>query len=206
MDGFEVLEGLKADPDTHHIPVVIASVLTDIEHKSLALGAADYLVKPFEEDQVLETIQHLIETVDIHLTQGESQFKKILVADDDKDIVAWLKKALTDNDFKVSGAYNGKEALQLARANQPDLILLDLKMPDMDGFEVIEKLKEDKLTAGIPIIVITGSSINKKRDKIKMIGLGAKHLLTKPFTVEELVSEIRRLEKPDTFHNQDTKF
>jgi CheY-like chemotaxis protein len=201
VDGFEVLAQLKADPETRNIPVVIASVLPDMQSKGLSLGAADYLVKPFEEDQVLETVQSLLETVDTRATNGQRHFTKILVVDDDKDIVAWLKKALTNNDFKVSGAYNGKEALQLARANQPDLILLDLKMPDMDGFEVIEQLKDDELTANIPVIVITGSSIDKKRDKIKMVGLDAKHLLTKPFSFEQLVSEIRRLEESESAKN-----
>ncbi|NIV14582.1 MAG: response regulator [Aliifodinibius sp.] len=192
-DGFEILEQLKADPETKDIPVVIASVLTNIRNKSLALGAADYIVKPFDKEQVLKAVQRLIEVIEPHHTN--KRFKKILVVDDDKDIVRWLKEALDDYGFDVSGAYNGQEALLLIQEKQPDLILLDLKMPNMDGFAVIEKLRAEDTTANIPVIVITGSSIDRKRDKIKVLGLGTGHLITKPFTFSELVSEIKRLEQ-----------
>lgn len=192
-DGFEILEQLKADPETKDIPVVIASVLTNIRNKSLALGAADYIVKPFDKEQVLKAVQRLIEVVKPHHTN--KRFKKILVVDDDKDIVRWLKEALGDYGFDVSGAYNGQEALLLIQEKQPDLILLDLKMPNMDGFAVIEKLRAEDTTANIPVIVITGSSIDKKHDKIKVLGLGTGHLITKPFTFSELVLEIKRLEQ-----------
>ena len=192
-DGFEILEQLKSDPEIKDTPVVIASVLTNIRNKSLALGAADYIVKPFDQEQVLQTIQRLVETVETH--QAGLKFKKVLVVDDDKDIVIWLKEALRHSGFEVSGAYNGQEALILVREKQPDLILLDLKMPDMDGFAVIEKLRSEETTANIPIIVITGSSIDKRRDQIKVLGLETSHLITKPFTFDELVSEIKRLEE-----------
>jgi DNA-binding response OmpR family regulator len=194
VDGFDVLEELKADPDTRDIPVVIASVLKDVGKQGMALGAADYLVKPFDKEQVLTTIQKLVETLDE--VGGRSKLNKILIADDDKDIVNWLKMALSDSGFQVRGAYNGREAILLAREDHPDLILLDLKMPIMDGVEVIQELKEESTTADIPIIVITGSSIERENETIKMLGLGAKHLLTKPFSLDELVSEIKRLEQP----------
>lgn len=195
MDGFEVLERLKNDPETAAIPVVVASVLNDARQRGMALGAADYVVKPFDKDTVVETIHKLISTFN---ENGGMILNRILIVDDDKDMVNWLKKSLADNGFIVQGAYNGQEGLLLARENRPDLILLDLLMPGMDGYEMIAKLKETEFTANIPVIVITGHSVDKQNDTIKVVGLGAKNMLTKPFSVEELVAEIKRLEQPAT--------
>ncbi|RME51330.1 MAG: response regulator, partial [Caldilineae bacterium] len=84
-------------------------------------------------------------------------------------------------------------------------ILLDLKMPGMDGLEVIERLKQEEQTAAIPIIVITGSSVDRNSDTIKMLGLGARHLLTKPFSLEDLVAEIKQMEAPSSSSSRKTE-
>jgi two-component system alkaline phosphatase synthesis response regulator PhoP len=116
----------------------------------------------------------------------------VLVVDDDHSIVNWLKEALSANGFTVRGAYNGGEALVLAREDTPDLIIVDLKMPDMDGYEVIRKLRQDSTTSAIPVIIITGNSLDDK-DCVKVLGSEVRHLLTKPFTIETLVEEIKRV-------------
>ncbi len=193
-DGFDILEQLKADPQTKDIPVVIASVLADARQRGMALGAAGYIVKPFDKEQVLDMVGRLVDT--LRLDNVASTVNNILVVDDDKDIVNWLTTELTDNGFAVTGVNNGAEALHLAQAAPPDLILLDMKMPGMDGFTVIKKLKKNQATAQIPVIVITGSSIDSRSDTIKMLGLGAGNLITKPFSLNDLVSEIKRLETP----------
>jgi PAS domain S-box-containing protein len=191
MDGFEVLEQLKEDPVTSSIPVIVVSVVPDAETRGLALGAAGYIGKPFEESQVLSRVQQVLSPLD----SGEGdQLNRVLVVDDDSDIVDWLKVALTNSGFAVQGAYNGHEALALAREDSPDLILLDLKMPDMDGYEVIRRLRGQKSTRDIPVIVITGISIDDDFDQVEILGMGVEHLLTKPFTVETLVEEIKRVE------------
>ncbi|MFQ5578942.1 MAG: PleD family two-component system response regulator [Anaerolineae bacterium] len=143
---------------------------------------------------MLTTIQRLVDTLG---QNGDGlSVQKILIVDDDKDIVNWLRTALSESGFKARGAFNGQEAMLLVKEDPPDLILLDLKMPGMDGVEVIQKLKEQPDTADIPIIVITGSSIDHDSDTIKVLGMGAGHMLTKPFSLDELVSEIKRLELP----------
>lgn len=189
-DGFEVLEALKAAPQTKEIPVVIASVLPNIRNKSLALGASDFLVKPFEKNQVLRTVHRLVETVEDN--KALSNISRVLIVDDDIDIVSWLTNALTEHNFDVYKAFSGQEALSLIDEQPPDLILLDLKLPDLDGFTVIEMLRAQETTANIPVIVITGSSENEIHERIKV--LEEERVITKPFSFQDLVSEIKRLE------------
>jgi len=190
MNGFEVLEQLKGDPTTSEIPVIIVSVVPDAETRGVALGAAGYIGKPFEERQVLSLVQQVLSSVG---GGDNAPLNHILVVDDDRHIVNWLKEALSNNGFVVQGAYNGHEALALAREDSPDLILLDLKMPDMDGYEVIRNLRDGHTTRNIPVIVITGSSFDDDHDHVKVFGMGVEHMLTKPFTVETLVEEIKRV-------------
>jgi DNA-binding response OmpR family regulator len=191
MNGFEVLEQLKEDPTTSDIPVIIVSVVSDAETRGLALGAVGYIGKPFEEHQVLSQIHGVLASLGI----GEREpLNHVLVVDDDRHIVDWLKEALTNSGFVVQGAYNGHEALALAREDSPDLILLDLKMPDMDGYEVIRHLRQEHITRNIPVIVITGTPFDDDYDHIKILGMGVEHMLTKPFSVETLVEEIKRVE------------
>jgi GAF domain-containing protein/DNA-binding response OmpR family regulator/nitrogen-specific signal transduction histidine kinase/HAMP domain-containing protein len=190
MDGFEVLEKLKKDPVTAGIPVIIVSVVPDAETRGLALGAAGYIGKPFEEVQVLNQVRKVLASLGI---MENGRLNHVLVVDDDRHIVDWLKEALTSSGFVVQGAYNGHEALALAREDSPDLILLDLKMPDMDGYEVIRNLRREQATRTIPVIVITGSSFDDDYDHVEILGMGVEHMLTKPFTVETLVEEIKRV-------------
>ena len=185
MDGFEVLERMKADKAIADIPVIIVSIVAEKE-KGFALGAADYVVKPFEEARLLESIRNVLRSLD-----GE-QAKRILVVDDDRDTVTWLLEALKAYGFQARGAYDGAEALRIAREESPDLILLDLKMPGMDGYEFIRRLRSEESTRHIPIIVVTASPVDKEKDRVKMLGMGAKQFLTKPFSAEALVAEIRK--------------
>lgn len=190
IDGFEVLARLKADPATQEIPVIIISVVSDSEQEGFALGAADYVTKPFNHSQVIGVVEQLV------ASGGHAgSLNRILVVDDEPDIVAWLDEALTANGFDVCSADNGPAALELAQTFQPDLILLDIKMPNMDGFEVMRRLRSQEATATIPIIVITGSAVDKDNGKIRMLGLGARQILAKPISIETLVAEIKRMEQ-----------
>jgi PAS domain S-box-containing protein len=190
INGFEVLEQLKGDSATSEIPVIIVSVVPDAETRGLALGAAGYIGKPFEERQVLSLVQEVLSSVG---NGDNALLNHVLVVDDDRHIVNWLKEALSNSGFVVQGAYNGHEAVALAREDSPDLILLDLKMPDMDGYEVIRNLRGQHATRNIPVIVITGSSFDDDYDQVNVFGMGVEHMLTKPFTVETLVEEIKRV-------------
>jgi PAS domain S-box-containing protein len=185
VDGFTVLEQLKENPLTSGIPVVIVSVLTDAE-KGYALGAVDYVVKPFEEPELLEVVQNAL------LSLGESAPHRIVVADDDPEVLALLDEALTLHGYQVWTASDGQEALERVRECEPDLILLDTQMPVVDGYDVIRELKGDESTRPIPVIAITASPVDKERDRVRVLGMEVDQYVTKPLSIEMLIQEIKK--------------
>jgi PAS domain S-box-containing protein len=184
LDGFFVLGRLKEDPVTAPIPVIIISVLTEAG-TGYALGAVDYVAKPFEEDKLLRSVRLALSA------RGEGEQHDLLVVDDDPDILGLLDHALSFHGYHVRKAANGREALDRVADSLPDLILLDLKMPVMDGYEVIRRLKGDESTSGVPIIVITASQVDKEAEKGRVLGMGVLQYITKPLSMETLVREIR---------------
>lgn len=123
--------------------------------------------------------------------------KKILVVDDEKNIVELIKMNLELSGFEVISAYSGGEAINKAISLNPDLILLDLMLPDIDGFEVCRMMKQSEKVKDIPIIMITAKS--EEADKVIGLGLGADDYVTKPFGIRELEARVktvlRRFEK-----------
>ncbi len=190
IDGFMVLEQLKDHPVTAPIPVIIISMLGE-EDKGYALGAVDYVVKPFSEKQLLDSVRQALGP--IRKEDGaEGARNNLLVVDDEQDITTFLVQALSVHGYEVRSASNGLEALERIGESMPDLILLDLKMPGMDGYEVIRHLKGDEATRGIPIIVITASPVDKERDKVRVLGMGVAQYMPKPLSVETIVAEIKK--------------
>jgi DNA-binding response OmpR family regulator len=128
----------------------------------------------------------------------------ILVVDDTPGNLELLMSLLEGNGFTVRPAVNGALALASARSTPPDVILLDIRMPDMDGYEVCRQLKGDPSTRNIPIIFI--SALDEAIDKVKAFGVGGDDFITKPFQIEEVTSriitqmEIQRLRKQDKWH------
>ena len=177
-DGFELLQQLKNDPLTVDIPVVIVSVLGD-QQEGLRMGAVDYLTKPIEPSRLVASVNRVL--------QGPG---KVLVVDDDRDTRDMLQAALEQRGFSVVLTSSGKRALTLARQEHPSLILLDLKLPGMDGYEVLQRLKGMPETADIPVVVITGSLTDDELKNQKILSLGAARFMTKPFAVDELAYEI----------------
>lgn len=119
--------------------------------------------------------------------------QRILVVDDNKDIVHLFKKILSTHGYKVTSAENGHEALKMAFENPPDLILLDLALPKMDGYTVCKKLKESNETSMIPVIMVTCRDTMK--DKIQGLQLGADDYITKPIYYIELLTRVESLLK-----------
>ncbi|HQP91653.1 MAG TPA: response regulator, partial [Candidatus Omnitrophota bacterium] len=107
----------------------------------------DYISKPFRQEELVNTIHKIFSKVD-----GKSVKRAVLVVDDDPDIVDIIAICLKDNNLLAEKAYNGNEALDIVKRKHIDLILLDINMPGMNGFEVIKHLKEDKKTCDIPIV------------------------------------------------------
>jgi len=112
---------------------------------------------------------------------------KILVVDDEKMIVQTLKMSLESDNYIVIEAYTGDGAIRKARSESPDLILLDIMLPDMTGYEICDRLRRDPLTRWIPIIMLTGMG---ETGRIPGLYLGADDYITKPFDMDELKSKI----------------
>jgi DNA-binding response OmpR family regulator len=116
--------------------------------------------------------------------------KKILIVDDERDIIKALTVRLQSNGYGVLGALGGAQGIFMANKEIPDLIILDIRMPDVDGFSVVEKLKQSDRTSRIPIIFLTGSP---ERDvDERAMGLGARFYIKKPYDPEELLDAVRR--------------
>lgn len=115
--------------------------------------------------------------------------EKILVIDDELNIVELLKYNLVLGGYKVLYSLNGKEGLNLAVENKPDLILLDVMLPEMDGFDVCKEMKKNKEIENIPIIMLTAKA--DEFDKILGLELGADDYITKPFSVRELLARVK---------------
>ena len=116
--------------------------------------------------------------------------RKILVVDDERGIVNTLKILLESDNYKVVEAYTGDEAIRQARREVPDMILLDLMLPDMTGYEICNSLREDPLTRSIPIIMLTGLG---ETGRIAGLELGADDYITKPFDLNDLKMRIRNI-------------
>jgi PAS domain S-box-containing protein len=185
VDGLSVLRQLKADPITADIPVVIVSVVPE-PTAGLSLGAAGYLTKPLNEGELLACVRGVLDQLD------GAERNKILVVDDEIDIVGWLKHSLTHYGFRVDEAYDGIQALEAVAADKPDLILLDLKMPRMDGRTTIRRLREQEETRSIPIVVLTAHPVSDETERTQMERMGVREFLNKPVKAEQLVEEVRR--------------
>ncbi|HID20710.1 MAG TPA: response regulator [Methanophagales archaeon] len=151
------------------------------------------IVEMLQKDATLSTIAerlNLTESeVETRISRLSDTRTKILIVDDELDTLLPLKRALELEDFKVIEAQDGVEALEKARSEIPDLVLLDLMLPKLNGFEVCLRLKQAETTSSIPVIMLTAKS--ESSDKIEGIEIGADDYVTKPFDLEELKARIK---------------
>jgi signal transduction histidine kinase/CheY-like chemotaxis protein len=160
IDGWEVLAQLKADPATAAIPVVVVSMLDERGH-GFALGAAEYLVKPIGKDQLLAALYRAAAIPERPHT--------VVAIDDDPLAIELVRASLEPEGWTVLGAATGQEGLALIRERQPSAVLLDLLMPGMDGFEVVEALRADPDTKSVPVVILTSKSMTQQ-DKERLQG------------------------------------
>jgi CheY-like chemotaxis protein len=154
-DGWQVLHDLKADEQTRGIPVIL---LTIIDKKALGfkLGASEYLLKPLDPAAVREALRRV--------TGREGQIH-VLVVDDDPLVADMLHQLLPESDFILESAKDGVAGLEAIEAQRPDVVLLDIMMPRLDGFGVIERLRSNPETQDLPIIVISARELTDEETK-----------------------------------------
>ena len=145
IDGWEVLRRLKADPDVRHIPVVVASVAAN-EGRGRLFGAVDLLTKPIDRSALLRVMWRQL---------VNQNGRRVLVVEDDPEIHSLLNTALEGQGLDLHFVSNGEEALLSLERETPAAILLDLRMPVMDGFEFLDRMRESRYHKGLPVIVIT---------------------------------------------------
>jgi CheY-like chemotaxis protein len=155
VDGWEVLTRLKQDELTADIPVIVVSVV-DNPGLATALGALDYLVKPVEAKDLVDRLSNFTPKD----KAGRSQ-TRVLVVDDEASNREWLQNVLERAGYEVALASGGREGIELAKSRQPDVVMLDLLMPEVNGFAVIEALSADSTTKAIPIMVLTAKQLTE---------------------------------------------
>jgi PAS domain S-box-containing protein len=185
MDGWEFIAEIKKTPALKHIPVVIISIVAD-HAKGFALGAAGVMQKPISRQELYEALLGLGL---FPLTEGKSL--KILVVDDDPKAVELIAVRILGLASTVLRAYGGREAIDAARRELPDLIVLDLMMPEVNGFDVVSALVEDPATASIPVIVVTAKHITLE-DRAKLNGYVMAIMEKANFDRDRFITEVRR--------------
>jgi CheY-like chemotaxis protein len=185
LSGWDFLALVKGDETTARIPVVIVSML-DERGKGLALGAADYLVKPVSRDDLLATLRPIIAA-----RAGDGSCK-VLAIDDDPVAIKLIETVLGEEGFTVVAALSGADGVRAARTERPGLIILDLLMPGVDGFEVVDRLRADPSTAEIPIVILTAKDVAP--EERERLAAHVAHLAAKAsFSRAEFVELVRRI-------------
>jgi CheY-like chemotaxis protein len=179
LDGWTVLAALKGDPALADIPVILVSIV-DEKNKGYALGAADYLVKPIDRDRLARVLRKLC---------GERASREVLVIEDDDLTREVLRGALAGDGWSVAQAENGRVGLTRLAEKIPDVILLDLMMPEMDGFEFIAELRRAPEWRHIPVLVVTARDLSAE-DRRRLSG-GVQQIIQKgAYDRDQLLLEI----------------
>jgi two-component system cell cycle response regulator len=204
MDGLAATRQLKSDPQLRHIPVVAMTgfVGAEEERKALAAGCDGFLSKPFDTRGLLEYLERFLRKAEesaVGAAPAERR-ARILIVDDEPGVVEAFAEQLRSAGYDCLRAAGGFAALQAAQDESPDLILLDVLMPGLDGFEVARRLKGNLKTAGIPIILVT--ALNEVEDKVKGLAAGADEFLGKPVDSAELEVRIKSMLQLTHFQEQ----
>jgi signal transduction histidine kinase len=184
MDGWEFMRRLKADPQLAHTPVVIITVSEDLD-RGLALGARRVLQKPFASEELMAVLAGLLGA------GPDGARARVLVVDDNVKAVELVAAALEAEGYCVLRAYGGAEAIEATRNARPDLVILDLMMSEVSGFEVARALRACEQTARIPILVLTAMDLTAE-DRARLHGNVSAVLEKTSFGSSDLLAELRR--------------
>jgi CheY-like chemotaxis protein len=179
MDGWAVLSALKSDPELSDIPVIMLTIL-DARNMGYALGASDHLTKPIDRDRLAAVLKKYRRDL------------PVLVVDDDADLRRRLRRLLEQDGYTVAEAEHGRDALARLPEISPGLILLDLMMPEMDGFEFVVELRRHEAWRAIPVIVITARDLSAE-DRRRLNGYVEKVLQKGAYSRDALLAEVREL-------------
>lgn len=185
-DGWDVLQELKSDPITQPIPVFIVSVM-DNKERAYSLHADDYFVKPLDRKQIVNRLEALK-----NRNGGTKSIDRILVVDDEDNSLFLTSSFLEKEGFRVTKARDGLKAIELIRFEKPDLVILDLLMPNMSGFEVTEIMRKDSVLKDIPVIVLTAKELTPE-DREQMSGQVKKFMQKASYSIHDLLYEIKRV-------------
>jgi CheY-like chemotaxis protein len=155
MSGWDVLAALRADPEHAELPVILCTV-TDPEQRTGVLGVIEHLTKPFDRDHLTRLVQRFV---------GGNKRGRLLVVDDDDFYRGKVATTLREEGYHVDTAPGGQPALGIMREQVPDLVLLDLVMPGMDGVAVIEAMRGDEALAMVPIMLVTAADITPEMNR-----------------------------------------
>jgi CheY-like chemotaxis protein/signal transduction histidine kinase len=178
LDGWTVLSRIKSDPELSSLPVVLISV-EDARARGFALGASEFLIKPFEPDRLVAVVNQL----------ASPAIGEVLVVDDDAGTRELVSRNLRRSGFSTAEARNGQEALLRLRTTKPSLLILDLVMPGLDGFEVLRTLRAERLT--LPVIVLTGKTLTADEQTTLLEGM-VKILHKDGDAIQKVIEEAKR--------------
>ena len=182
IDGWTVLAALKGDPALADIPVVIVTIV-DEQRRGIALGAAGYMTKPIDRDRLVEILSPY---------RRASEPSTVLVVDDDEEQRRLVRELLGAKGWVVREAANGRLALDALEEGVPDILLLDLMMPEMDGFEVVAALQANPAWRDIPVVVVTALDLTAE-DRRRLNG-GVEQILSKSaYAPAELIARVGAL-------------
>ncbi|MFI5252321.1 MAG: response regulator [Bacteroidota bacterium] len=187
-DGWQVLKELKLHPVCRHIPIIIISI-SDEKKLGFGMGAVDYFVKPVNREDLLNALSRLPIRA-----SGLRRHPKVLVIDDDKTAIDLIEVILEAEGYDVIKTMNGKEGVRAAALESPDLIILDLIMPDVSGFNVAYQLKQQQETKDTPVIVLTSMEVDDETRE-KMHGFISGIMSKGRFTKKDLLREINMVQK-----------
>jgi len=182
LDGWTVLAALRGDPELADIPVVMATVV-DERKRGMTLGAIDYLTKPIERDKLVAIMGRF---------KSSAGPTRVLVVEDDAMQRERIRSWLEPQHWLLADAENGRVALDLLEASPPDVVLLDLMMPEMDGFQLVAEMQKNPAWRRIPVIVITARDLTTE-DRARLDSGIETVLMKESFSPASLIERVRQV-------------